>query len=121
MNQTIVSGNGAESNRTVYIDRPNKRPYKRQTNEYKKELIADNIIDLESYNGHEFDRYYYDFVDDKLYLYTRGKYKLIKPSFDGIMHKVSLVDVNGNFHQCGYNKLMRELAATAKNMQQDTS
>lgn len=94
-----------------------RRPYRRQPAEYVSSLIAGNIYDLESYNGYDFDRYHYDFVEDKLYLFTRRKYKLIKPSFNGLMYLVSLIDVNGKAHTCSYNKLMRELRELAKNDQ----
>lgn len=91
-----------------------RKQYNRQTPEYVNSLILENIYDLESYNGYEFNRYHYDFVNDKLYLYTRHKYKLIKPTFNGLMHLVALIDVNGKAHTCGYNKLMRELRELAR-------
>ena len=91
-----------------------RKRYNRQTPEYVDSLILDNLLDLESYNGYEFNRYHYDFVNDKLYLYTRHKYKLIKPTFNGLMHLVALFDVNGKPHTCGYNKLMRELKEIAR-------
>lgn len=86
-----------------------RKTYNRQKPEYVDALIADNLYELESYNGYDFNRYYYDFVEEKLYLYTRHKYKLVKPTFNGLMHLVALIDINGKAHTCGYNKLMREL------------
>ena len=81
----------------------------RQKAEYVDKLIGENIIELTSYNGHELNRYYFDQKEEKLYLYTRKKYKLIKPFFNGLINLVSLIDVEGKAHACSYNKLIREL------------
>ena len=82
---------------------------KRQKAEYVDKLISENIIELEKYNGYEFNRYYFDTKEEKLYLYTRNKYKLIKPFNNGFINLVSLIDVHGKSHLCSYNKLIREL------------
>ena len=81
----------------------------RQKAEYVDKLNGENIIELTSYNGHELNRYYFDQTDEKLYLYTRKKYKLVKPFFNGLINLVSLIDVDGKAHACSYNKLIREL------------
>lgn len=81
----------------------------KQKAEYVDKLIGENIIELTSYNGHELNRYYFDQKEEKLYLYTRKKYKLIKPFFNGLINLVSLIDVEGKPHACSYNKLIREL------------
>ncbi len=87
----------------------------KQKGEYYQKLNSENIIELQNYNGYEFNRYYFDTKEEKLYLYTRHKYKLIKPFFNGLLHIVSLIDVEGKSHLCSYNKLIRELKGFNEN------
>lgn len=83
--------------------------YSKQKYEYVDELNDDNVYELEFYNGFELNRYYYDFVTETLYLFTRNRYKIIKPSYNGHGNTVCLIDVKGKYHNLGYDKLMREL------------
>ena len=81
----------------------------RQKGEYVTSLNSENIIELTSYNGHELNRYYFDQKEEKLYLYTRNRYKVSKPFFNGLMNLVSLIDVDGKPHACSYRKLLQYL------------
>ena len=76
---------------------------------YVDKLNSENVIELTEYNGYEYNRYYFDVKDEKLYLFTRNKYKLIKPFNNGLMNIVSLIDVSYKQHACSYNKLIRHL------------
>ena len=76
---------------------------------YVDKLNSENVIELTEYNGYKYNRYYFDVKDEKLYLYTRNKYKLIKPFNNGLMDIVSLVDVSYKNHACSYNKLINQL------------
>ena len=81
----------------------------RQKNEYVDKLNSENVIELTEYNGYEYNRYFFDVKEEKLYLFTRNKYKLIKPFNNGLMDIVSLIDVSYKQHACSYNKLIRHL------------
>ena len=76
---------------------------------YVDKLNSENVIELTEYNGYKYNRYYFDAMDEKLYLFTRNKYKLIKPFNNGLMDIVSLVDVSYKNHACSYNKLINQL------------
>lgn len=87
----------------------NKSHYKRQKYEYTDKLDTTNLITIENYNGDDYDRYYFDKSVQKLYVYTRRKYKVVNPSTNGKMLLVTLIDVNGKNHTVSYNKLIRQL------------
>ena len=76
---------------------------------YVDKLNSENVIELTEYNGYQYNRYYFDVKEEKLYLYTRNKYKLILPFNNGLMDIVSLVDVSYKNHACSYNKLINQL------------
>lgn len=83
--------------------------YKLQKAEYVDKLNTENLYQIESYNGYEFNRYYFDMKTETLYLYTRNKYKIVKPSLNGKLLIVSLNTSSGKNITCSYNKLIREL------------
>ena len=76
---------------------------------YVDKLNSENVIELTEYNGYKYNRYYFDVKEEKLYLFTRNKYKLIQPFNNGLMDIVSLVDVSYKNHACSYNKLINQL------------
>ena len=76
---------------------------------YVDKLNSENVIELTEYNGYKYNRYYFDVKEEKLYLFTRNKYKLIKPFNNGLMDLVSLKDVSYKNHACSYNKLINQL------------
>lgn len=88
-----------------------RKQYSRQKYEYVNELNTELLYELQNYNGYELNRYFFDGKTETLYIYTRHKYKVVKPTFTGLMYIVALVDVNGKAHSCSYNKLIRELKA----------
>ena len=81
----------------------------KQKAEYVDKLNSENVIELTEYNGYHYNRYYFDVKEEKLYLFTRNKYKLIKPFNNGLMDLVSLIDVSYKNHACSYNKLINQL------------
>ena len=87
----------------------NKSHYKRQKYEYTDKLDTTNLYNLEHYNGHDYDRYHFDKSTQKLYIYTRSKYKVVNPTLNGKMLLITLIDVNGKNHTVSYNKLLRQL------------
>ena len=88
---------------------PKRAKYSKQVNEYVDKLNTEDIIELTEYNNQKYDRYYFNCKTDTLYLYTRHKYKVIKPFSNGLMNLVALIDINGKAHSLSYNKLIREL------------
>ena len=100
-------------------DMHERAKYSKQVNEYVDKLNGEDIIELTEYNNCKYDRYYFNCKTDTLYLYTRHKYKVVKPlsrssgikdSFsNGLMNIVALIDINGKAHSLSYNKLIREL------------
>lgn len=90
----------------------NRRPYRRtsppQKYEYVTTLTGENVFQIEEYNGHLYDRYWFDMDTEILYLYTRHKFKIVKPSLMNSILVVSLVDVENKHHNVSYNKLIKE-------------
>ena len=90
----------------------NRRPYRRtsppQKYEYVTALTGENVFQIEEYNGHLYDRYWFDMDTGTLYLYTRHKFKIVKPSFMNSILVVSLVDGENKHHNVSYNKLIKE-------------
>ena len=76
---------------------------------YVDKLNLEDVIELTEYNGYQYNIYYFDVKEEKLYLFTRNKYKLIQPFNNGLMDIVSLVDVSYKNHACSYNKLINQL------------
>ena len=76
--------------------------------EYVKSLTGENIYQLEEYGGHKYDRYWFDFDTQTLYLLTRGRYKIIKPSEKNGFLLLSLTDINDKIHSVSYNKFIKE-------------
>lgn len=76
--------------------------------EYVKSLTGENIYKLEEYGGHKFNRYWFDFDTQTLYLLTRHKYKIIKPLLKNSFLSISLTDINDKIHSVSYNKFIKE-------------
>lgn len=85
-----------------------RKPYNRRKAEYVNELNTEDLIQLVEYNGHQFDRYYFDLKTDTLYLLTRNKYKVVKPILVGKLLVVSLKTTSGKNINFSYKKLLRE-------------
>jgi len=83
----------------------NKDKYKKQPNEYIDEL-PDTAVELEHYNGFDFDRYYFDYESKKLIMRTRsGKLKFVNVS-RGIFH---LYDIDEIEHTWRWGKFLEEM------------
>lgn len=76
--------------------------------QYVKSLTGENIYKLEEYGGHKFNRYWFDFDTQTLYLLTRGRYKIIKPLLKNSFLSISLTDINDKIHAVSYNKFIKE-------------
>ena len=85
----------------------NKDKYKQQRNEYIEEL-PDSAVELEHYNGFEFDKYWFDYGSKRLIMRMRsGKLKFVNVNVNrGFMR---LYDINGNGHTVCWKKFYQEM------------
>jgi len=90
--------NSSENNR-------NKDKYKQQRNEYIEEL-PDTAVELEEYNGFEFDKYWFDYESNKLIMRTRsGKLKFVNVC----RGRFNLCDIDGTNHTVCWKKFHQEM------------
>ena len=90
----------------------NRRTFNKQQSEYVNEINNENIIRLQTYHNHAFDKYYFDRNNQKLYLHQprNNRYKVIKPTRSGRYLIVALIPSDQRQPiTCGYNKLIRHL------------
>jgi len=76
------------------------------------EGVWENLMKIESYNDIELDRYYYDIVNEKLYMQTMTtltRYKVIKPYLLKNIKCINLYDSNGKKHMINYTKFINDL------------
>ena len=87
----------------------NKDKLVHQKNEYLDELPEDAEL-IEEYNGHQFDRYFYDIWDEKILMITKSdKIKVVKPYAHGNMSVVGFFDTRNIRRYISYNKLIEYL------------
>ena len=83
------------------------KAYTKQESEWRDEIDLNNCINLNEINKDLSDRYYFDIVEDKLWMKQIGRYKLIKPRFDRGSVIVSIYLSNGSITNRSYDKLKR--------------
>lgn len=68
-----------------------------------------NVMELEEYNGHLFNRYYWDIDKKRLLLSVRNdRLKVVKPLPNAAKFEViPLIDVNGKVINVGYSKFVK--------------
>ena len=83
----------------------NRGKYKLQKNDYLDEL-PDTAVELEHYNGFEFDRYWFDYDSERLIMRTRnGKLKFVNVNRD----RFHLRDIDGIDRYWGWKKFHQEM------------
>ena len=83
----------------------NRDKYKQQRNEYLDDL-PETAVEVEEYNGFEFDKYYFDYENNRLIMRTSsGKLKFVNVS-RGL---VRLCDINGVGHTWRWKKFCQEM------------
>ena len=87
----------------------NRAEFTRQVNEYVDEL-PETAVELETYNGNTYDRYWFDYSSERLIVLTRGKYKYVNITKTGTLQSVCIRDVHGKNRCCGWNKLVAEMS-----------
>ena len=89
-----------------------RRTFNKQQSEYANEINNDNIVQLQTYNNHTFDKYFFDKNNQTLYLYQQrnNRYKVVNPTLNGRYLIVALSPTDQRQPiTCGYNKLIRYL------------
>ena len=86
--------------------------------QYVKSISGGNLYQIEEYGEYQNNRYWFDFDTQTLYLLTRHKYKIVKPSVKKSFRNpssglkpfpfISLIDINGKIHTISYNKFITE-------------
>ena len=87
----------------------------KQSDEYLDDLPP-NVIEITEYTNLELDGYYFDIDDERiLKVQNNGKIKIIKPTVNGEILEVKLIDINKKSNGRSYKKLirtMKELVST---------
>ena len=87
-----------------------KKLYTKQLSEYipQDDINKDNLIQLERYKDKDFNKYFFDKSNDKLYIYQEKakRYKVLKPTKNGLNYIVSLITSNKTILTSGYDKLI---------------
>ena len=89
-----------------------RRRFEKQQSEYVNEINNENIIQLQTYNNHTFDKYFFDRSNRTLYLHQprNNRYKVVNPTLNGRYLIVALSPTDQRQPiTCGYNKLIRHL------------
>jgi len=85
------------------------KQYSRRKAEFL-DVLPDDCIKLEEYNGFKLDRYYYSKSLDKLIMVTRNKYKIVNPTKYNDSYSVVFVDDQDQHHTCSYKKFYKEIS-----------
>ena len=89
----------------------NKKP-----NEYIESIEGLNVIPIIEYNKMPLDRYYYDVINEKIYLKTRAKkdksgskshYKVVQPCFHNNLNIITLMTADKKSKSYSYNKFLK--------------
>lgn len=107
---TCKAVNSTESlnNKNVSNYSIEKKQYKKQISEFVDEIDLKNCIKLNILDEFILDRYYFDLVENKLYLKkSRGKgYKLIKPTFNGCIDVIPILLTDGSSTNRSFQKII---------------
>ena len=77
-----------------------------QKSEYLNDLPPDSEL-IDEHNGYEFDRYYYNIWDERIYMETKnGRIKVVKPYLRRDRLMVTFFDINDKKVQFSYNNLI---------------
>ena len=90
----------------------NSKNSKRKDSEYLQE-IPETAMRIEEYNNIELNRYWYDPIDEKLYMKTTMEdyhWKVIKPYWNAKVLQFNLTDVDGKQRSCNWFKFVQEMS-----------
>ena len=87
----------------------NKDEYFRRNNEYLDAMPV-NAYEIGEYYGIQYENYYFDSDDDRIFLITKtNKIKIIKPFLAHNFLQIVMTDINKKQYKYGYKKLIRTL------------
>ena len=101
-----VSSEYISAEQVQSTNRSDRLPYQQQQFEYLDE-IPDTAIELDSYNGHEYNKYWYDYDSERVIINTRNKFRFVNSSWR--TNSVNLIDIHGHQHMISLNKLQKEM------------
>ena len=89
----------------------NRKVYVKQASEYipQDNIDKDNLIRIERYKNCEFNKYYFDKINEKVYIYQEkyGRYKVVKPSKNGKYMIIALTPTNKPTLTLIYDKFIK--------------
>ena len=89
----------------------NRKSYNKQVSEYIPQytIAKDNLIRLERYKTCEFNKYYFDKINEKVYIYQEryGRYKVVKPTRNGKYLIIALTPTNKPTLTLNYDKFIK--------------
>ena len=89
----------------------NRKSYNKQVSEYIPQytINKDNLIRLERYKTCEFNKYYFDKINEKVYIYQEryGRYKVVKPARNGKYLIIALTPTNKPTLTLNYDKFIK--------------
>ena len=91
-----------------------RRRFNKQQSQYINEIDSNDIVQLQTYNNHTFEKYYFDRTNQTLYIHQErnNRYKVVNPTANGRYLIVALQPSDQRQPiTCGYHKLLRYLNA----------
>ena len=89
----------------------NRKVFVKQVSEYipQDNIDKDNLIQLERYKNCEFNKYYFDKINEKVYIYQEkfGRYKVVNPSRNGKYMIIALTPTNKSTLTLTYDKFIQ--------------
>ena len=89
----------------------NRKVYVKQASEYipQDDIDKDNLIRIERYKNCEFNKYYFDKINEKVYIYQEkfGRYKVVNPSRNGKYMIIALTPTNKSTLTLTYDKFIQ--------------
>ena len=89
----------------------NRKVFVKQVSEYIPQytINKDNLIRLERYKNCEFNKYYFDKINEKVYIYQEryGRYKVVKPARNGKYLIIALMPSNNPTLTLSYDKFIK--------------
>ena len=109
-NIQVINHQRLVENLGVVDNNKNTKTFIKQVPEYipQDEINKDNLIQLEKYKDKDFNKYYFDKSNDKLYIYQDKlkRYKTVKPTKSGKYFIVSLIQTNKHTITSLYDKVI---------------
>ena len=101
-NLEVITHSENLKNRNVFI---------KQVSEYipQDEVNKTNLVRLERYKNSEFNKYYFDKINEKVYIHQEryNRYKVVKPTKNGKYYIISLIPINKPTLTLIYDKFIK--------------